>query len=195
MPVGDALERTLGSSARSLCVVLALVVLPGAAMGVNLPQSFVSAAYRYSVRYPDGWYLDATRTTDTLDIDSFPASAAVHAVHLPPGGAKLTLRPWEALHRREAPRTLDSWVKADSAREKVIASRTFDLDFDRTAVPIAEVRAHEVGQPPVFEWIDWYFQIGGRMFQATVLFWQNDSNADDFRDTLRQVVLSLRLEP
>jgi hypothetical protein len=195
MPAINVLTRSAKPPARvCLFVALVLIFLPGSADSVGLSKSFESAIYRYSVEYPDGWYIDATRTADTLDIDNFPASSAVYAVHLPRGGAKITLRPLEAIRKREAPLTLDSWVKADSSHEDATATRTFDLEINHKVVPVTEVCAHEDGEPPVFEWVDWYFQIGGRRFQATVLYWRGDSRADELRETLRQIVVSLKTE-
>src|ERR1700683_1113167 len=78
------------------------LLLPCSAISAE-SQLFESIAYRYSVQYPPVWYLDGTRSTDTLTIDNFPASAAVHAVHLPGSdlsrssqGARLALRRWMA---------------------------------------------------------------------------------------------------
>jgi hypothetical protein len=172
----------------------ASLLLPCSAISAEA-QSFESIAYRYSVQYPQGWYLDGTRSTDTLTIDNFPASAAVHAVHLPRGGGEIEIRPAETSPGRERPQTLGAWIKADTAREDVTSKRAVDLEVGREKVPAVEVRGHDRGDAPVFEWVDWYFQIGNRMFQATLIYWQGNPKANEFRETMKQVVQTLRVKP
>lgn len=58
-----------------------------------------------------------------------------------------------------------------------------------------ELRGRDIGKSPVFESTAWYFRIDGRMFKAMVLYWQADPKADELNQTLKQVVLSFRIEP
>jgi hypothetical protein len=175
-----------------LCTVS--LFFPCSAIAVDA-QTFESTAYRYSAQYPQGWYLDGTRPADTLTIDNFPASAAVHAVHLPRGGAEIGIRPAEASPARERPQSLDAWINADTAGEEVASRKAVELQAGQEKVPATEVRGHDRGDAPVFEWVDLYFKIEGRMFRATLIYWQGNPNAGELRETLRQVIKTLRVKP
>jgi hypothetical protein len=175
-------------------LLTASLLLPSGAISAEA-QFFESTAYRYSAQYPQGWQADDTSSKDTLTIDNFRASAAVHAVHLPRGGAEIEVRPAEASPGRERPQTLDAWIKANTAREDVTSRQAIQLEVGQESVPAIEVHGHDRGDAPVFEWVDWYFKIGDRMFQATVIYWQGNTRTDEFLETMKQVVRTLRAKP
>lgn len=177
-----------------LLFICSAIVLLCPASAAEISKVFASTTYKYSVRYPGDWYLDAAGIPDTLDIDNFPSSAAVHAVHLPPAGAEITLRPLETTRDRQTPPTLESWANSDSAREEVTARSAFEIDSFQGKMSVVEVRGHDAGEPPVFEWDDWYFRVSNRMFHASVVYWQGNPQAERLRKTLQQIVLSLRVK-
>ena len=183
----NLLQRTIALAG------LAILFLACPAQSADGLRTFRSKSSGYEVQYPISWYGDATGTTDTLNIDNFPASKAIRAVHIPAGGAEIMLAPAEAGGRREKPRTLEAWVEMDNPRNSSLAKRTFDIEGPRRMLSIIEVKKQCCAVPPFFESVHWYFEFEGRLFGALLTYWKDDQNVDKLRETLKQVVLTLRV--
>jgi hypothetical protein len=62
------------------------------------------------------------------------------------------------------------------------------LDGNETAL---EVREENYDSEAVI----WYFPFEGTWFKAVLIYWEGDPNADKYLQTMRQIVLSLKLSP
>jgi len=175
-----------------LAAVCRMCTIPGQAADL---RTFRSETYGYIAQYPKGWYPDVTRTSDTLDIDSFPARKAVRAVHIPPGGAEIMLAPLEAVRQAEMPRTLADWITIDNRRPGVVDERQLEIDSPDGRLSITEMKRDCCAVAPFSESVAWYFQLKGRPFKALLVYWKGDPNLDKLRQTLQQIVSSIRLIP
>jgi hypothetical protein len=156
-------------------------------------KNFESRRNSFSVQYPGNWYLQSL--SDHFYIESFPPSEAVRAVRLPAKGASITISvPSELVRngRHETPRNMEEWVTLGTARRSVIGKRALELDDGERKLPLIEVKTQCCAVPPFQESIDWYFEIAGHMFVANLEYWQGDANADNLREILKNVVLSVR---
>ena len=156
-------------------------------------KSFESIEYGYAVKYPDDWHPQIL--SGIFYIESFPPSSAVRGARIPKGGAGISISvpPQLMPGQGRMPQSMDAWVSIGTARRHVWGKRAFDLKGSPGLISVIEVKTQCCSVPPVQETIQWYFQIDGHFFLAEVAYWQGDPSAGRFTDTLRTIVLSLRL--
>jgi RHS repeat-associated protein len=175
-----------------LAVLLISVISVGSGQTANTEKTFTSKEYGFSARYPSDWYAGAKRSDHALDIIDFPPSKTVHAVYIPHGGAEMVIGPVAAFHLRETPRTLNAWATMETARKHLTSEHAFEVESAPTGITqILEVKTDE-GEPPM-EVVSWYFHFHERLFKAMLLYWKGNPNADKLVQTMKQVVLTLKL--
>lgn len=179
-------------STTRLASVLLLALMTGLAGGADTLETFRSHSHGFSVRYPATWY--PLILSDVFYIESFPPSKAVRGARLPQGGAgiKVLVPSQTVADEQKLPVNLEDWVALSLNRRHIISRRSLEVRDGAHALAITEVRTACCAVPPIEESTDWYFEVGGRMFVGTVFYWQGDPKADTWRETLKDVVLSLR---
>ena len=175
-----------------LLLIMAWMVDSAPLTGTDTVTAFRSTVYKYVVQYPSVWYREATQPADVLDIASFPLSRAVHATHLPVGGAEIYLAPIEAVQRRERPRTLEEWIEIDNGAHGGGPTHPVEIQSSDGRMSAIEVRSQCCGGHLGLDFVSWYFRFEGRAFVASLSYRGGDPEGK-FLDTLRAVVRSLRL--
>jgi hypothetical protein len=102
--------------------LIILAALAAISSGEEAYVKFESVSYGYRARVPAGWYHCFGFPKDLLVIDSFPKADAAHGIHVPKGGAELSVLPMEAIHRAEAPKDLGSWIALDTRADRTAVS-------------------------------------------------------------------------
>jgi hypothetical protein len=174
---------------RNVLLVLSAATHVGPPACAASIRTFVNRSYSYQVEYPVNWYFagDAKR----FYIHSFPSSHAVKGVVLPKGGAEISIsvpaqtQPESGRH----PRNLEDWIATSTAKQDVISRRTFEISAGRSVI---EVTSRCCGRPPFIESHQWFVELDGALYRASLGFWQNDPSAESLIQTLKSVVLSLR---
>ena len=152
----------------------------------------------YTIQYPASWH-DENTGPDFLFLFDFPPSKAVRGAVIPEGGAGIKiLTPSQVIHDlKQAPRDLDEFVALATARDVVIQKRALEIEDGQRKLAVVEVQTLACcgGPPPHEESINWYFERDARMFLGTAFYGQDDPRVDKrrLRDTLRQIVLSLKV--
>ena len=152
-------------------------------------KTFVSTEYGYTARYPAGWYQNPL--SQGLFIESFPPSDVRTGVRIPPGGASILLIVPQQLHgAQKSPASLQAWI---DARSSGLSRKTLHIDAGGKVVDVVETRTECCAVAPFQETIEWYFVLGGRFFEADLVYWEkeNDNQTSRWREVLRQVVLSI----
>lgn len=181
------------SVCRLIFAAASLSVIPLRPASVSV-TTFKSQSEGYTVEYPDAWYRNPSRLTDTLDVQNFPPSKAVHGLHIPGGGAEIEIASWRTA--RNGRGTVEELIKADTAHQKVLAKRDINVSLSSGAARAIEVREEaDVGSGPLEEALIWYFPLEDKWFEAQLVYWQGDPNSEKYLQTMRQIVLSLRLTP
>ena len=153
-------------------------------------RRFESKKFGYTVEYPSDWHLQSL--SDVFSVENFPPSKAVRGVRLPSGGAGIVIAA-SSQGTEEGPQRFDDWVKIGTAHQNVQEQRAFELQENKRTISITEVRADCCGVPPFLQYIEWFFQIDGHFFQASLVLWQGDPKADQLQETLKRVVLSVKV--
>jgi hypothetical protein len=188
--------RSIGKGNHSVrvSILACLIGVFSLVQGSDELATFGNQKYRYTVQYPANWHPQILE--DIFYIENFPPSKAVRAVRLPNGGAGIRILTSSQIARghRETLSTLDDLVTLDMSGKKFAQKRILDLADGQETLSVVEVKTTCCGSD-VFDQTAWYFQIDGRMFVARLFCWQGDPNAEKFRDTLKQIVLSLKVIP
>ena len=71
--------------------------------------------------------------------------------------------------------------------------KTVEIGDDVRHLEVIEVKTKCCD--PVQESVDLYFEVDGHMFVGSVYYWHGDPNAERFRDSLKKIVLSLKILP
>jgi len=171
------------------CSLFACVAITWPLSGVVSLKTFVSETYGFSVRYPGDWYLDKQHYV--FEIENFPPSRSVRAT-LPPDGAAIVIVVPARLKLN--PRTLSEFIAMHNPRAEVIGKQPLTLNRREGALSIVEVRTRCCLEPPYEEWINWYFEIEGHFFAASLGHRERSPDEKQLIETLKQVVLSLRLD-
>jgi hypothetical protein len=186
--------------------ILSLILcVSGLAESGHLSKTFRSERYGYVVRYPSSWYLHAP--LGTLEIENFPPSRTERGSGLPKGGAAITLLPCQAVYQRAKIQTLDDCIALDHRSitpppgdphfvkpDNVSGKRGFDLTLASGKVSILEVSGTCCAAvPPFKEYVDWYFEAGGKVFRASVEYWKGEPKAGKLLGMMQEIVLSLKL--
>jgi len=170
-----------------------LTVIPLWPASISL-KTFTSQSEGYIVEYPDTWYRNPSRLSDTLDVQNFPPSKAVHGLHIPGGGAEIEIASWRTA--RNGRSTVEEWIKGDTAHQKVLAKREINVSLFSGVTRAIEVREEaDVSPGPLEEAVIWYFALQDKWFEAQLVYWRGDPNAEKYLQTMRQIVSSLRLTP
>lgn len=164
-----------------------------ASAGAATLKLFENTKYAYSVEYPNDWFLDAT--AGRFQLVSFPPREAVKAALLPKGGAVIIILVPSQIARSEPeqPRTLEGWVGLGTKHQEVTGRRNVEIETSIGLTTAVEIRTLCCAVAPFQEGVEWYFMTGGRYFEATVMYWQGDSEAQARVETMRQLVRSLRV--
>ena len=152
--------------------------------------SFKSQTHGYALQYPQSWRPQIA--SDIFSIYNFPASRAVRAVVLPEGGAGINVVTSSQAVRdpEKLPKSLDDLVALDNAHHRIIGRGTAEIDDGRRKLSVIEVKTICCDDQ---ESVKWYFEIDSHMFVARLFYWKVDPNADKLRETLKQIVLSLKV--
>jgi hypothetical protein len=178
---------------RFVCMAVVLVCgCPSQATGAGR-RTFENKKYGYTLQYPNSWKLQAL--ADAFRIENFPPAKTVRAVRLPAGGASIDVMvPQQLLHQgQHIPRNIDEWTILGAAKRRVLTRHQLEISNGARGFAVTELKTECCAVPPFQESIEWYFAIDGRMFLASVVYWQGDPNVEKLEETLRQVVLSLRV--
>ena len=172
-------------------VCLLFWTLAAAAQPLALPNRFDNRPYRFSVSYPSGWWPEIL--SHVFYIESFPPSRAVRAARIPPGqaGIQVVTASQAGTRHRAAPDSIDEWAARLQVGNKLESRGPFSVADDHRTLTGLEVVSISEEDPPR-EQIEWFFTLRGRIFMATVFYWKGDSRAAEWRDTLRQVALSIK---
>ena len=81
----------------------------------------------------------------------------------------------------------------DTSGQAGIQKRVFDVQDARRKLRVIEVET-ACCAPDVFREWAWYFEIDARMFVAKLFCWQDEAKTDQLRQTLKDVVLHLRVD-
>jgi hypothetical protein len=159
----------------------------GNASGQQTPKEwrqFTSVAGGYITHYPSGWHTFPPANLPTLNIYNFPFSRAGGGV-LPDGGASIALVPAPA---RVA--TLEDWIKADSLTSKQESRSSIILRGVGSArLPVVEIVSRSSDD---MEYVDCYFEIGGRLLVGRLIYWTGDPSAGKYRQALHEVIEGTR---
>jgi hypothetical protein len=171
-----------------LAPLLPLMVTFGAD-STETTKTFTSTRARYTVDYPRSWHV-LDRALPTLYVVNFPPSQSVHAVTLPPGGASIAVVP---------PPTgvldAEGWATRDLLPGRKVVSKgnvVLKLRVTGTPLDVTEVDVAWESPSPKFEDLDCYFVISGHLLAGRLTYWQGDSRAAEYRQTLHKVIESLR---
>jgi hypothetical protein len=188
-------------------LILGLTIcVSGLAESGNLSKTFRSGRYGYVVRYPGSWHLDAS--LGNLEIENFPPSRAERGSRLPKDGAAITLLPCQAAYSRIKIQTLDDCISLDhkgitpppavsqfASPDNVTGRRGFNLTASSGKILIIEVRGTCCDAvPPLKEYVEWYFEVGGTVFRSSVEYWKGNPKAVELLSTMQQIVLSFKLD-
>jgi hypothetical protein len=113
----------------------------------------------------------------------------VRGVRLPPGGAEIVID--VPRRSKEPPQNLDDWVKKATVHQKVLSTREITLGGSARTILIVDVQTQCCGSPPFQQSTEWFFALEGHYFQASLIYWQGDPNAERLEQTLKEIVLSL----
>lgn len=151
---------------------------------------FRSMSHGFSVKYPRSWYPHIA--SDIFSINNFPPSRAVRGEVLPSGGAGIfVLTSEQELRDSRNPRDVSDFVELDNARQSLIDGRTLEVSGEGRRLAVIEIRT--LCCEPTQESVSWYFEIEKHMFVGILYYFRGDPNADKLHDTLKEVVLSLRI--
>jgi hypothetical protein len=191
MNLRNVVHLSLRCRALAACLIAACQSTPIA--GVERLQTFTSQRLGYSVSYPVDWRAEVV--SDVFYIENFPQSKAVRAVRLPAGGAgiKILLSDQTVHNTAKLPKTLEEFVKLDTSHERIEENRHLEVADRAHRIPVLEVITECCAVAPYQESVAWYFELSGRMFVASLTYWQGEPRADTFRQTLKEIVLSLRV--
>jgi hypothetical protein len=134
---------------------------------------------------------------DLFFIQNFSPSEAVRGAFLPDGGAGIkVLIPSQAVHvKGHSPTNIEDWAALDAAHQTILSKRDVQITDGKRSLPAIELLLTDCcgGSAPYEESINWYFQIDGHIFLATLFYWQGDPHASELRNTLKGIVLSLKV--
>jgi hypothetical protein len=147
----------------------------------------------FTLQYPANWY--PFILSDVFCIEKFHPSKTVRAVGLPPGGAGIHVVVASQILRegQKMPQSVDDLATLDVAGKDVIGRRNLVIREGARALPVVEVKTRCCTAYPYREAVTWYFQFEGVLFAADVYYWEGDPNASKLVETLRQIVLSVRV--
>jgi hypothetical protein len=113
------------------------------------------------------------------------------------GGAAILVLAAEQVLRRHttSPASLDEWVAVSTKNSPAPERRKLEIEGASGEISVVEIKSECCAVAPFQESIDWYFEIGGRFFDASVTYWQGDPGAEKLRETLRQIVRTLKVIP
>jgi hypothetical protein len=136
--------------------------------------------------------------TSSFGINSFPSSRAVRGVVIPRGEAGISVYvPAEiAAARTQPPRTVDEWMKIVTARQTIESAESQILEIENRKLSASEVRVRCCGKvEPWLETTEWFFQVDGQFFGASLSYWSADGEARKrtFQAIFREVIESLRV--
>lgn len=154
------------------------------------PRSFTSPSRGYVLEYPSTWHV-LQRSLPTLYIVNFPLSERVHAVTLPPGGASIAVVPASAgtvTAEQWAARDLKPGINRLSETKVILKRRSTGAPLDITEVDQTRGRAGSE-----FEEVNCYFAVSGHLFAGRLMYWKGDAKAARYRQTLHEVIESVRL--
>jgi len=192
MPVGAWGRSPLWRFLLVTCLVLIYSAIAQEGGGLN---AFESPEYHFTLQYPAKWYRNPTDRR--FYIENFPPTKAVRAVRLPMdgGAAILVLTSEQVLPKGARPMGLDEWVALAIRNSPTSEKRTLQIAGANGLIAAVETTSECCAVPPLQESVDWYFEIDGRFFDASVTYWRGDPNAKKLRETLQQVVQTLRVIP
>ena len=153
--------------------------------------TFKSASHGFSLDYPRSWYPHIA--SDIFSINNFPPSEAIRAVVLPKGGAGINvLTSTQAVRgAQKVPANLEDLAVLDNARQRIIGRRDLKIGDGKRTLSLIEVTT--ACCDPIQESVSWYFEVGTHMFVASVYYWQGEPKAEEFRGTLKEIVLSVKV--
>jgi len=162
-------------------------------LGAADAKVFENKTYHYAVEYPADWHLETLE--GRFAVENFPPEKAVRGARLPEGGAAIIILVPEEIVRVGAglPRTLDEWVAAGTSHERVLRKSERRIETSHGKTTAIETETECCAVPPFQKSVEWYFEIRGRFFEATLVHRQSDPQAPKLEEALRQVVLSLRV--
>ena len=173
-------------------LIVAFLACGGIRGQPQLPQTktFTSATAGYVAQYPDTWYV-LERSLSTLYIVNFPPSQRVRAVTLPSGGASIAVVP-----PPQGTANAEQWAKRDLKPGMVLVSKTNNQlkssDSD-APIEVTEMQLTRGLHGPDLYNVDCYFTVGGHLFAGRLTYWSGDSKAQEYLETLRHVIRSLRV--
>ena len=176
-----------------MVLVSMLMCIISRSQGANVLATFKSRTQGFALQYPRSWYPQIV--SDLFSIVNFPPSSAIRGEGLAEHGAGIhVLSSSQAIRDpQKVLRNLDELVAIVTLHQKIVGKRTLDLrDGDRT-LRVLETKSTCCN--PTQESIDWYFQIDGHMFVATLYYWEGEPKLDSLRKTLKNIVLSLKVVP
>jgi hypothetical protein len=154
------------------------------------PRNFQSEIYGFTAEYPADWFAGPA-TDGRLEITDFPPSQAVHGVYVPDKGAMIWMAPAESQAGRGTPQTMEAWIEMNTRRQDVISRLTVNLPSSRGQIAATEIAIRYEDERS----LEWYFQFGSRLFEASLIYWVDNDHVDSLVETMRQIVASLRLIP
>lgn len=183
----------LNNSSKAVALVAFRLWLPSVS-GQGTLKTFTNDRLHYTVQYPADWWLQIRE--NVFYIENFPPSMAVRGAGLPAAGAGLKiLLPAQITRNSDAPpRSLGEFATAAASGRHILHRRSLNVRNDLGNLKVLELQTLCCGSiTPYTEGIEWYFETGGQMFDATVFYWQGNSKSSELRETLKQVALSVHV--
>jgi len=159
----------------------------------NVIATFKNPSQGYTLQHPLSWHTQIA--SDIFSIVNFPPASAIRGTGLAKRGAGIHILTSSQAIRdpQKLPGSLDEFVALDNAHQNVIGKRTVQIGDGHQMLMVIEAKT--ICCDPTQESVNWYFEINDHMFVGSVFYWQGDPDADKLRETLKQVVLSLRIIP
>ena len=154
-------------------------------------KEFTNTRCGYAVEYPAGWRLEVSG--DRFAVASYPASRAIREFGVPPGEAEIIVLVPEEIRPAARPKDLEEWATSSTEHQSVAGRRNLDVETGRGKQPVIEVTTRCCLSPPFVEAVEWFLQVGKRMFSVTLVHWEGDGNLERLRMLLQHVALSIRL--
>ena len=164
-------------------------------MAAGSTKIFVSESFHYSVQYPVGWYYAGI--DQQFEIHSFPSEKAERGIVIPTSGAdiSITVPSQLVLNGLTSPATIEEFAQFHTRRQRIVAQKNLVIRDSARELSVTEVRTRCCGSKPLLYNVQWYFQIDGHLFNASLGYRDGDENAASFQHVLEQIVLSLKTLP
>jgi hypothetical protein len=181
-------SRLAFSTIRPIAVLGILLAVPCCSRDGLDGKTYRDPKGQYSVAYPGTWYQEPDAAG--FRIYNFPPSRFRPQLILPDGGALIAF----ALRYPPA-QTLDAWIEHNVKLRGADFRRTFRMRLEHQAsdVDVTETVSHWASGNIVLEDVDWYFSIQGIPFDAALMYYKGDPDADGYRKVLQEVVSSITI--